>query len=421
MRKEISGRWYRKANYYYVRITYYKGNKRIEKNFPTGIKVDMKKEVKLNRAADRKVAEILATFVIPGSQEERREQLFADLVIEWLEHQKVSKPASTYAGYQYAANDVILYFRDICPVKTVDLSSNMVERYHAWEHMRRQPSYIGEHKRTSKFTDGSGIENTIKHRTTLIRSVLQYAKRDGLVERNVASTRDCHISLPSPQRHYFPVLTASDGNHMMHLAKKEELWFQVAVAMGLIIGLRRSEVIGSCEKELQPATRSILISQTVTQQTVNRKNILTVKPFTKNRKPKDLDLVLGLNKLIEALIAEHKKNEVLFGESYDHSWDGYLIRYPDGKLVTPNALTNKFAAFIKKNNLKPIRFHDLRHSCASILYANGVDILTIQKILGHAQLSTTLMYTHIINDQQHSALSQMGEQIMINDDDENEK
>ena len=84
-----------------------------------------------------------------------------------------------------------------------------------------------------------------------------------------------------------------------------------------------------------------------------------------------------------------------------------MIRYPDGKLVSPNALTNKFAAFVKKHNLKPIRYHDLRHSCASILHANGADFLTIQEILGHAQLSTTFIYTHIIDDQQNSALEQM--------------
>lgn len=133
-----------------------------------------------------------------------------------------------------------------------------------------------------------------------------------------------------------------------------------------------------------------------------------------------MTLVLGLNKLIAVLIEEHKKNAKAFSENYDHTWDGYLIRYPDGKIVSPNALTNKFAAFIKKNNLKQIRFHDLRHSCASILYANGVDILTIQKILGHAQLSTTLMYTHIINDQQNTALSQLSMQILGDDENDEE-
>jgi len=232
------------------------------------------------------------------------------------------------------------------------------------------------------------------------------------VERNVASARDCHISLPSPQHNLFPILTKGEANRMMRLIKGEELWFQVAVAMGLLIGLRRSEVIGSRESDINWETACITISQTVTQQTVDGKNVITVKPFTKNRSPKVLDLVLELNGLVKLLIEENRKNAELFGDSYDHTWDGYLIRYADGKLVSPNALTNRFDSFVRKHNLKPIRFHDLRHSCASFLYANGVDLLTIQQILGHAQLSTTVMYTHIINDQQHTALSQMSGQIM---------
>lgn len=415
--RKPSGRWYKKSDYYYVRITYYLGNERKMKNYPTGIKVDPKKEKKLDREADKKVAEILASFTVPGSAEERQNQMFCETVAEWIEHQKASKPASTYAGYQYYANDVMLYFREICPVKTIDLTSNMVEQYQNWERARRQPGYIGEHKKSSKYKDGSGVENTIKHRTTLIRSVLQYAKRDGLVARNVASSRDCHISLPSPQRNLFQVLTLVEANRMMKLARNEALWFLVAIAMGLLIGLRRSEVIGACEDAINWDTCQIIISQTITQQTVDGKNTLTVKPYTKNKKTKDLDLVLQLKDLVKALVEENRKNARNFGKDYDHTWDGYLIRHPDGKLVTPDELTKKFAAFIKKNQLKPIRFHDLRHSCASILYANGVDLLTLQRILGHAQLSTTIMYTHIINDQQTSALSKMGQQIL--EDDEN--
>ena len=414
MKKEIRGNWYCKSGYYYVRITYYADGKRKSKNFPTEIKVDAGKKKKLDREADRKVAEILANFTVPGGKEERRNQMLWETVAEWLEHQKASKPESTYAGYQYYANDVMLYFREICPVKTIDLTSNMVEQYQNWERIRRQPGYTGKYKKKSKYKDGSGVENTIKHRTTLIRSVLQYAKRDGLIERNVASTRDAHIDLPTPQRNLFPVLTLSEANRMMQLAREEELWFQASVAMGLVIGLRRSEVIGSCEDAINWDVGQIIITQTVTQQTVDGRNSLTVKPFTKNREPKELDLVLELNQLLKRLIEENRKNENLFGDSYDHSWDGYLIRHQDGKLVSPNMLSNKFKQFVKKHNLKPIRFHDLRHSCASILYANGVDILTIQKILGHAQLSTTYMYTHIINDQQHIALSQMSGQIMRN-------
>ena len=114
---------------------------------------------------------------------------------------------------------------------------------------------------------------------------------------------------------------------------------------------------------------------------------------------------------IKMLIEENHKNEETFNSAYDKAWDGYLFRYPDGKLIPPDALTKKFAHFLKANNMKQIRFHDLRHSCASILFANGVDLLTIQKILGHAQLTTTMIYTHSINNMMDKALRQMGAQL----------
>ena len=75
-------------------------------------------------------------------------------------------------------------------------------------------------------------------------------------------------------------------------------------------------------------------------------------------------------------------------------------------------VTSKFRNFLKKNGLKQIRFHDLRHSCASILYANGTDLLTIQEILGHAQLTTTIMYTHKLSDRKNTALVKMGSLVL---------
>ena len=413
MQKSIHGIWYCKAGHYYVRITYYDADgRRKHRNYPTGIKVDTKKQKKQETEAQKRVAEILANFTVPGSKEERQNQFFADMVEEWLEQQKVLKPASTYAGYRYAADDVILYFRELSPVKTIELTSGMIEKYQAWERLRRQPGYSGPYKKRSKYKDGRGIESTIKHRTTLIRSVLQDAKRDGIIERNVASSRDSRISLPSPQRNVFPVLNVQEAQHMMQLAKEEELWFQTSVALGLLIGLRRSEAVGTTESAIDWDEKRIVITQTVTQQTVDGENVITVKPHTKNKRPKELPLIPVLCDIISELIEDHRKNAELFGKDYDHTWDGYLIRYPDGKLVPPNTLTRKFDAFVKKHHLKPIRYHDLRHSCASILHANGADFLTIQEVLGHAQLSTTFIYTHTLDDRRSNALVKMSEQII---------
>ena len=67
-----------------------------------------------------------------------------------------------------------------------------------------------------------------------------------------------------------------------------------------------------------------------------------------------------------------------------------------GKLITPDFLTQHFQLVLEKHGLKRIRFHDLRHSCASLLYANGVALKEIQEWLGHSNISTTSnIYTHL--------------------------
>ena len=59
-------------------------------------------------------------------------------------------------------------------------------------------------------------------------------------------------------------------------------------------------------------------------------------------------------------------------------------------------LTAHFPHFLEKNGLRRIRFHDLRHSCASLLYSNGVSMKEIQEWLGHSNISTTAnIYTHL--------------------------
>jgi len=207
-------------------------------------------------------------------------------------------------------------------------------------------------------------------------------------------------------------LSKREAEQLIKLLENEELWFKAAVLMALIWGLRRSEIIGLQVRAIDWELGQVVVDHTVTQQTLEGKNSIVARPFTKNKKAKHFDLIAPLNQVLKKLIEEHKKNAIIFGERYDHRWDGYLMRYADGKLITPNALTNAFEKFIKKNGIKRIRLHDLRHSCASILFSNGVDLLTIQEVLGHAQLTTTISYTHKISEKKGIALKQMSCMLM---------
>ena len=84
------------------------------------------------------------------------------------------------------------------------------------------------------------------------------------------------------------------------------------------------------------------------------------------------------------------------GRSYDKRYLDYICVDEMGTLISPDYLTDAFPKLLEKNGLRRIRYHDLRHSCASLLLANGVPMKQIQEWLGHSDFSTTAnVYAHL--------------------------
>ena len=100
------------------------------------------------------------------------------------------------------------------------------------------------------------------------------------------------------------------------------------------------------------------------------------------------------------MLLERKKeiehNQLIYGKSYNKKYLDYVFVDDIGDLINPDFVSNKFRTILSKNNLKHIRFHDLRHSCASLLVASGVQMKNIQEWLGHSNFSTTAdIYSHL--------------------------
>lgn len=418
MKDEIRGCVYAKSGRYYGRIYYYENGTRKEKNFSTGVVVDKstpKKAKQSEVAAQRALSQILSSFTLPckAAKEDKRNQLFSDAAKEWMEHQYGAKAPSTVAGYQYCVDDIVLYFTEVTPVRVADITSTVVEDYLAWERLRRHPGYNGPFKKAVKYKDLSGVENTVSHRAAVLRAILQKLKRDGIIVVNVASKRDSHVNLPRVQQHVFDVLTPEEADEFIAQLKNEPLWFKVAVLLALLLGLRRSEVIGLREVDFDLKTRKLVVRCVVTEQVgPQKKKEIIAKIKTKNSKVKQFDLTDELAKCFDALQQENRKNEKLFGSSYDQAWKGYFFRDKDGKLIEPDVLTKHFSKFANRIGNKNLRYHDLRHSCASILHANGVSLRTVQEILGHSQLSTTIMYTHLYAEEKSQAVNYMTDRFL---------
>ena len=96
----------------------------------------------------------------------------------------------------------------------------------------------------------------------------------------------------------------------------------------------------------------------------------------------------------------HKKkienNKKLCGDSYNKKYKDYICVDNTGKIFRPEYITDHFSLLLTKQKLRHIRFHDLRHSCASLLLAKNIPMKAIQEWLGHSTYSTTAnLYTHL--------------------------
>ena len=100
--------------------------------------------------------------------------------------------------------------------------------------------------------------------------------------------------------------------------------------------------------------------------------------------------------MLNKMKKEQEQNRKVCGKSYCTDYLDYIYVDPMGKRIRPDFLSQHFPDFLVARQMKRIRFHDLRHSCASLLYANGVSLKEIQEWLGHSDISTTSnIYTHL--------------------------
>lgn len=167
--------------------------------------------------------------------------------------------------------------------------------------------------------------------------------------------------------------------------------------MTAFYGLRRSEVIGLKWDSIDFDSNLFTIRHVVTQAEVDGKSTLIQADRAKNKSSvRSMPLVGGIRERLLTLKEQQKNNRKICGHCYNTDFLGYVFVDEMGNLYKPNTVSDAFQSLIKKHGLRKIRFHDIRHSCASLLLKNGVNLKLIQEWLGHSDISTTMnIYAHL--------------------------
>ena len=303
---------------------------------------------------------------------------FTRFLLDWLEMMKNSIEVTTYASYAMGIkNKINPYFDEQFPyLKLRDLKPKHIQDYYTWE------------------MNKNGVSaNTVIHRHANIRKALQYALKTGLI----ASTPADLVERPKKSQFVGGYYNDKELEQLFEAMKGDPM--ELPVILAAFYGLRRSEVAGLKWNAIDFEKKTITIKHTVTQTTLEGKNTIVQKDRTKTKSSyRTLPLVAPFENALLRLKERQEENRRLCGKSYCTDYIGYINVNDIGSLMTPAYMTQHFPIVLARNGLRKIRFHDLRHSCASLLFSHGVSMREIQEWLGHSDISTTSnIYTHLAN------------------------
>ena len=309
-----------------------------------------------------------------------------DWLIQWLAAQRppALKP-KTYAAYEYQTRVHLI------PAFGRSLLAKV------------QPQDVREFMRAKS---ESGLSSkTIRHLRATLRAALNVAVHDGLIYRNVAAL----AKPPRLEKKPLRVFDQEEAIRFLSAVKSHRL--EALFTVGLSLGLREGEILGLRWDDVDLEAGRITVNYT--QQRVKNlepeggSSLMMLEPKTeKSRRG------VSLPQVAVSALAAHRMSQGEERLAAGNEWveTGMVFTTRRGTLLDQRSMLRKFYPILKAAGLPRIRFHDLRHSAATLLLAQGVHPRFIMELFGHSSISLTMnTYGHVLEEMKHETARKMDE------------
>lgn len=306
-----------------------------------------------------------------------RSQTLAGYLDYWLE--QVMKPAvrpRTYEGYE---GHIRLHIKP-------GLGTKRLEKLTA-----RDVRMFLNSKRDAGYSS-----RTVHHLHAILRNALQHAFREDLLTRNVA--KQVRISVDHQEE--IRPLSEPEARKLLSAARHDRLYALYAVALGL--GLRRGEALGLRWEDIDLDEGVLRVGQTLQRSSGG----LRLVPPKTPRSARSLPLPEVCRSALRGHRARQGQERLTAGKAWEE-W-GLVFTTARGTPLDPTDVSKGFARLCDQAGIRRIRLHDLRHTCATILLAQGVPPRVVMEILGHSTIHVTMnIYGHVVLDSQREAAQRM--------------
>ncbi len=382
-----------KNDRYYAVINYKEGSEYKQKWIALGLPTKNNK-----RKAEAMLEDIKRKFEEQYSMP-AGDMLFVIYIKQWLEKKKPLIQLSTWEGYEiYITRHIIPYFEPL-KLSLRDVRPQHIKDYYEYKYTQG---------RLDGKAGGLSIASLKKHAL-----VLREALTDALVGEYIPRNPAEGVKLPakeiSTREKVF--LDADQANIMLSAFQGHPL--QALVYVSIYYGLRRSEILGLRWSAVDFDKGTLTINHTVVK---NR----TVQHKDTTKTQSSYHTYLLIDDVRQVLLAhkeQQERNQAEFGKAYKQS--DYIFTWPDGSLFRPDYVTRGFQRVLKAHGIPKMRFHDIRHTTASILYDKGWDLKDSQSWLRHSSVQMTGdVYTHISEARKVKMATQLNSTFNIGGTDE---
>jgi integrase len=241
---------------------------------------------------------------------------------------------------------------------------------------------------------------TVQHIHATLRTALDRAEKWGLIVRKVASL----VEPPSSRRSEVKALTVEEAVTFLDAMKGDRLTALYSVAMA--VGLRLGEALALRWIDVDLDKGLLRVEHAL--QRIKGKLQLVEPKTSKSRR------AIRLPQVAISALWEHRARQLeeraLAGAAWNDS--GFVFTTTVGTPLDGPTVTHRFQKNLAKAGLPRMRFHDLRHTCATLLMAQGVHPRLVMDILGHSQISLTMnLYSHVIPAMQVEVAARMDEML----------
>ncbi len=315
--------------------------------------------------------------------------LLSQHVAQWLEANRPNIAVTTYDQYCNILTNHIRPYFDSKKITVSKLSAGDLEDYYSY-----------------KVKKGLSPNSVIKHHA-MIRTALQWAVKHRYIRENVAdfAEKPSHVRYRGAEPY-----TVQEIANLLQLTASEPI--AVPIFLASFYGLRRSELLGLRWSAIDFQQGTITISTTVVKEKHNGeiKAIVRENTTKSDTSMRTLPLCQYTYQYFMNLQQHQAYQRDLCGACYDQRFLDFVCVDQMGTLIQPDYVSQKFQQILSKYGLRRIRFHDLRHSCATIMLYLNYSLKDIQTWLGHSNYNFTAdTYIHSgagVHEQMAQSLSE---------------